>query len=147
MRCKLTILPGGPSQPPDPRPSNLYRTNYQSIPSLCTLAQLRSRKSGFFQRLFFGAYAKCLLSFPPYVPSQIYTPKPPPSPSFVLSFALFQELREFFGAFFALPYQQWSEFLSLGLLEPLERLVFGLGDPPFFSLYPPPKPPNNGLYS
>mmetsp|Transcript_40879 Transcript_40879/g.95498 ORF Transcript_40879/g.95498 Transcript_40879/m.95498 type:complete len:525 (+) Transcript_40879:73-1647(+) len=38
-----------------------------------------------------------------------------------------QELREFFGSFFKLPYQQWSEFLSMGLVEPLERLIFGLG--------------------
>lgn len=38
-----------------------------------------------------------------------------------------QDLRAFFGSYFILPYHQWSEFLSLGLVEPLERLIFGLG--------------------
>jgi lycopene beta-cyclase len=38
-----------------------------------------------------------------------------------------QELREFFGAFFVLPFQQWGGFLSHRLQEPFERLTFGLG--------------------
>jgi len=37
------------------------------------------------------------------------------------------ELREFFGAFFVLPFQQWGGFLSHRLVEPYERLIFGLG--------------------
>lgn len=35
--------------------------------------------------------------------------------------------REFFSAFFQLPQNQWAGFLSFKLVEPLERLVFGLG--------------------
>lgn len=35
--------------------------------------------------------------------------------------------REFFSAFFELPQPQWGGFLSFKLLEPLERLTFGLG--------------------
>jgi len=37
------------------------------------------------------------------------------------------ELRSFFDAFFRLPFDQWSNFLSFGLLKPEERLLFGLG--------------------
>ena len=37
------------------------------------------------------------------------------------------ELRDFFGAFFVLPFQQWGGFLSHRLVEPYDRLVFGLG--------------------
>jgi hypothetical protein len=44
--------------------------------------------------------------------------------------SLSQELREFFGAFFVLPFKQWGGFLSNRLLEPFERLTFGLGCPP-----------------
>ncbi|GAB0497396.1 hypothetical protein MMPV_008728 [Pyropia vietnamensis] len=36
-------------------------------------------------------------------------------------------LRDFFSAFFQLPRQQWAEFLSFRLLQPSERLAFGLG--------------------
>lgn len=35
--------------------------------------------------------------------------------------------REFFSAFFELPKEQWSGFLSFRLIKPLERLTFGLG--------------------
>nr|ATD53292.1 lycopene beta-cyclase [Melanothamnus japonicus] len=35
--------------------------------------------------------------------------------------------REFFGAFFKLPLPVWKEYLSFGLIDPLERLNFGLG--------------------
>eukprot|EP00186_Timspurckia_oligopyrenoides_P002751 CAMPEP_0182443574 /NCGR_PEP_ID=MMETSP1172-20130603/2278_1 /TAXON_ID=708627 /ORGANISM="Timspurckia oligopyrenoides, Strain CCMP3278" /LENGTH=498 /DNA_ID=CAMNT_0024638903 /DNA_START=179 /DNA_END=1675 /DNA_ORIENTATION=- len=35
-------------------------------------------------------------------------------------------LREFFCAFFALDVKLWSEFLAFGLLQPQERLVYGL---------------------
>lgn len=35
--------------------------------------------------------------------------------------------REFFSAFFDLPIHQWSAFLSFRLMQPLQRLVFGLG--------------------
>nr|ATD53291.1 lycopene beta-cyclase [Campylaephora kondoi] len=35
--------------------------------------------------------------------------------------------REFFGAFFQLPKDEWSGFLSFRLVKPLERLKFGLG--------------------
>lgn len=44
----------------------------------------------------------------------------------VLSMNL-SELRDFQDAFFRLPTQQWSEFLSMGLIKPEERLIFGLG--------------------
>jgi lycopene beta-cyclase len=37
------------------------------------------------------------------------------------------ELRDFFGAFFVLPFKQWGGFLSHRLIEPYDRLVFGLG--------------------
>ncbi|KAJ8907430.1 hypothetical protein NDN08_007541 [Rhodosorus marinus] len=37
------------------------------------------------------------------------------------------ELQYFFAAFFKLPWEQWTEFLSFGLIRPEERLVFGLG--------------------
>mmetsp|Transcript_2122 Transcript_2122/g.4866 ORF Transcript_2122/g.4866 Transcript_2122/m.4866 type:complete len:540 (-) Transcript_2122:95-1714(-) len=37
------------------------------------------------------------------------------------------ELREFFGAFFVLPFEQWGGFLSHRLVHPYQRLVFGLG--------------------
>ncbi|CDF35473.1 unnamed protein product [Chondrus crispus] len=35
--------------------------------------------------------------------------------------------RDFFAAFFDLPKDQWSAFLSFRLMQPLERLTFGLG--------------------
>lgn len=35
--------------------------------------------------------------------------------------------RDFFSAFFRLPQDQWSDFLSFRLMKPLERLRFGLG--------------------
>lgn len=35
--------------------------------------------------------------------------------------------RDFFGAFFELPKDEWSGFLSFRLMKPLERLSFGLG--------------------
>lgn len=35
--------------------------------------------------------------------------------------------RDFFSAFFDLPKEQWSDFLSFRLIQPMERLVFGLG--------------------
>nr|ATD53289.1 lycopene beta-cyclase [Gloiopeltis furcata] len=35
--------------------------------------------------------------------------------------------RDFFAAFFDLPKDQWSAFLSFRLMQPLERLSFGLG--------------------
>lgn len=35
--------------------------------------------------------------------------------------------RDFFAAFFELPKEQWSGFLSFRLMKPLERLTFGLG--------------------
>lgn len=35
--------------------------------------------------------------------------------------------REFFSAFFDLPKDQWSSFLSFRMMQPLQRLVFGLG--------------------
>lgn len=35
--------------------------------------------------------------------------------------------RDFFSAFFDLPKEQWSGFLSFKLMQPLERLTFGLG--------------------
>lgn len=38
-----------------------------------------------------------------------------------------QTTRDFFGAFFDLPKDQWSGFLSFRLMKPLERLTFGLG--------------------
>jgi len=37
------------------------------------------------------------------------------------------ELRDFFGSFFELPFKQWGGFLSHRLLEPYDRLIFGLG--------------------
>jgi len=37
------------------------------------------------------------------------------------------ELRDFFKSFFVLPFQQWGGFLSHRLIEPYDRLVFGLG--------------------
>mmetsp|Transcript_3829 Transcript_3829/g.16574 ORF Transcript_3829/g.16574 Transcript_3829/m.16574 type:complete len:287 (+) Transcript_3829:1354-2214(+) len=37
------------------------------------------------------------------------------------------ELQYFFDAFFKLPWEQWTQFLSFGLIRPEERLVFGLG--------------------
>lgn len=37
------------------------------------------------------------------------------------------ELRDVFGSFFELPFKQWGGFLSHRLLEPYDRLIFGLG--------------------
>ena len=37
------------------------------------------------------------------------------------------ELRDFFGSFFVLPFEQWGGFLSHRLVEPYDRLIFGLG--------------------
>mmetsp|Transcript_24853 Transcript_24853/g.62126 ORF Transcript_24853/g.62126 Transcript_24853/m.62126 type:complete len:256 (+) Transcript_24853:2-769(+) len=37
------------------------------------------------------------------------------------------EIREFFKAFFALPTDIWKSFLTLGMLQPEQRLKFGLG--------------------
>lgn len=38
-----------------------------------------------------------------------------------------QTTRDFFGAFFKLPKEEWAGFLSFRLIKPLERLTFGLG--------------------
>nr|ATD53293.1 lycopene beta-cyclase [Heterosiphonia pulchra] len=35
--------------------------------------------------------------------------------------------REFFSAFFQLPTRQWADFLSFRLVQPIQRLTFGLG--------------------